>query len=242
MRSAPRPAQFTTRLGRQLQPLPVRVQDFQHVAAAGPRQALHRAAVGEHRAPRLGPALQPAHQPVGIHDPAVRAEQPSSRAHLRLQRGHLPRPEQPHPLHPIGPGLGGQVLQYGQLLRAGGGHDLARAPAGDALPRAQLVQQRIAAHAQARLPQLAAVVQPGVDHLAVAGGGLPAETVLALHDHQVPGAPGKPLGHRQAHHPGPDDRDAYAVHSSAATGPSTSAPASVTSTSSSMRIPPNERS
>src|SRR5947209_6577928 len=68
----------------------------------------------------------------------------------------------------VRPGAVGKATQTRRFFIAGGHHELAAIAMGHAVARAQRIQQFLAAHAQPRLERPRRVVEPRVDHLAVA--------------------------------------------------------------------------
>ena len=148
---------------------------------------------------------------MGAHDPAVRRQQPAHGAHVGLEAVDLGR-GQALQLHAVVARAGVQGLEGRPLALHGRGDDLAAAAVGDAVLFAQLVEEAVARDAQPRLQRPRRVIDPGVDHLAVAAGGLLAGARVPLQDHQVGMARGQAGGHGQAHDAGADHHDAAVGH------------------------------
>ena len=85
-------------------------------------------------------------------------------------------------------------------------HDqLAQARVRYAMGGAEIIKQRLAAHAEPCLKRALRIIDAGMNHLAVAGAGLHADMAVLFQDDRV--MPGKMKGtrHRQAHRTGADD-------------------------------------
>ena len=82
----------------------------------------------------------------------------------------------------------------------------------DAVTRAELVELRVARHAEPRLQRAGGVVHPGVDDLAVAAGLLGAVALRALEQHEVREEGGQAGGDRQTDDARPDDRHPRVGH------------------------------
>ena len=94
----------------------------------------------------------------------------------------------------------------------GGDDQLAAVAERDAARAAEIVEHPLAGHAEARHQAAARVVDAGVDHLAVAAGGLGADALGGLqHQHLAPGL-GQGAGDRDADHAGADDHALDLVH------------------------------
>jgi hypothetical protein len=86
-------------------------------AAGHHRHVLHRAVEGEHRAARLGVALQRQHQAVAVDDAGGRRVQRRHAAQRGLHRARRGAVQQHRVVHAVGQGLRVQRLQRGQLRR-----------------------------------------------------------------------------------------------------------------------------
>ena len=82
----------------------------------------------------------------------------------------------------------------------------------DAVTPAELVELRVARHAEPRLQRAGRVVHPGVDDLAVAAGLLGPVALRALEQHEVREERSQAGGDRQAHDARPDDRHPRVGH------------------------------
>ncbi len=109
----------------------------------------------------------------------------------------------------VGAGAVGDVGKPAQLAAVNRYDDLSALVVADAVGSAVLLEQRDTASAQCRLQRAGLVVEPGVDHPAVAPGLMPGDVVFLLEDRDG-GARidlSDPSGHRQPHNPTADDRD-----------------------------------
>lgn len=170
---------------------PVRDVDFPARAARGrgsspgERADAHDGgAQGDDAAGILEEALQAEHQAVGVDDARRRALQGAGLGNnaLAMLADLLVR----HPSHRnanLVDAKSVDPLQGLPLRVVLGDEPLARPAVGDAVPVAELVQQVLAAEAELRLEGVFAVVDAGVDDLAVARAGLCADGGVTLYEH-----------------------------------------------------------
>ena len=165
----------------------------------------------EHRTVASRVVEQRVHQAVGAHDPGRGRDEPRHRGHGRLELlARLGAHELE--LDAVRFAERAQPLELLRLPRLQRDDQLADPAMRHSRPLAKLVQQVLAAHAQARLERARRVVHPGVDHLAVAARGLAAVPLVTLQDHEIGEAPGEPRRDREAHDARADHRDGGVRH------------------------------
>ena len=76
-------------------------------------------------------------------------------------------------------------VQRGKFLLARSDNQLAAAPIGNASPFAEIVEKLASFNAELRLQRSIGIIEPGMDHAAVACGSNCAELVFALEDQHV---------------------------------------------------------
>ena len=152
----------------------------------------------------LGLAEQGQHQAVAVDDAGRGRQQRGVAGERRLQRGELGGVEAAQVVHAVGVRALGDRLQRRCLRRGAGDHQLAAARVVHPVLRAPGVQALAALHAQAGLERAGRVVQPGVDHLAVACADAGAEGGLALDDHHLEAGAGEAVCAGEADHAGAD--------------------------------------
>ena len=120
-------------------------------------------------------------------------------------------------LEAVGPPPFRQIVQDGQLLRAGGDHDLAAALVGNVVGLAEAVECLPPPGAVLRLEGAGAVVEAGVDHPAVVPGLVRGQLRLRLQQGQgIPPPPAQRQRRRQPHDASADDRNINLIcHNSA---------------------------
>src|SRR5207244_11413153 len=112
----------------------------------------------------------------------------------------------------IGFGMRPDRLQFFGFARCRRDDQLAAIAMGNAVIAAILVERALAAHAHLRHQAAGAVIDAGVDHLAVAGGGDGADALGSLeHDHFAARL-GQPPCDREPDHPSSDDDAIDLVH------------------------------
>jgi hypothetical protein len=152
----------------------------------------------------LGLAEQRQHQAVAVDDAGRGRQQRVMAGKCRLQRGELDGVDPAQIVHAVGARALGDRLQRRRLRRSAGDHQLAAARVAYPVLRAPGVQALAALHAQAGLERAGRVVQPGVDHLAVARADAGAEGGLALDHHHLASGAGEAVGAGEADHASAD--------------------------------------
>ena len=123
-----------------------------------------------------------------------------------------------HAFDAVGLGVRADRLQLLGFLRRRGHDQLAAIAMRNAVIGAISVQRAPAADAHLRHQAAGAVVDPGMDHLAVARGGHRADALgLIQHDHFAAG-PSQPARDRKPDHPGSDNDAINSVHVSFRSG------------------------
>jgi hypothetical protein len=156
--------------------------------------------------------LQREHQAVRVDDAGRRRAQRGAAIERRFERAHGLAVQPFEIVDAIGRGLRLHAAQGLVLRGPRGDHQLAQGAMLDAVLAAIGIQGLLAGHAQPRLERAARVVEPGVDHLAVARADAGADGVRRLeHDALAPAARER-ARHRQADHAGADHHRIDAVH------------------------------
>src|SRR5262249_12406271 len=94
-------------------------------------------------------------------------------------------------------------LDRGQIFVPTGHQELADLLMGYAVLSAVLVERAPALETEHRLQAAPGIIEPGVDHLAVARGGLGADPSLLLEDEPLASVERERTGDREAHHARP---------------------------------------
>ena len=170
-------------------------------------RALHRCAIGDVGAVLLRVGEQRLHELIGVDDAGGRRERSRDAEHLRLEPLRLGRRER-HERVPAGEAVRARELEQTrerrQLIRLRRDEELAGAAVVDAALRAVAVERRPPRDAEERLPGVGRVVDPRVDHLAVARRRGGADARLALEDHHLAAALRLGARDREADHTRPD--------------------------------------
>ena len=150
---------------------------------------------------------------MAVDDPGRRREQRARAGQRRLQRRRLAR-KQRRSSTPLASARAWMTRSRSASSSAGGHDQLAAVPVRDAALAAIGVERVLAGRRRSRAIRLPArVIDAGVDHLAVARGGLGADPVGRIqHQHLAPGQRQRP-GDGKADHPGADDNALHLVHS-----------------------------
>ena len=165
---------------------------------------------------RIAPQRQ--HVGVAVDDAGGRRQQRRIAIQRRLQRARGFAREQLQIVDAVGFGMRADRLQFFGFLRCRRDDQLAAIAMRDAVVAAILVQGVLAADAHLRHQAVGAVVDAGVDHLAVARGGHGADALGGLqHDHFAARL-GQPPCDRKADHPRSDDDAINLVHVSFGSG------------------------
>ena len=187
------------------------------LAGAGPG-AQQRRVKREGRTGVFGVAPQRQHVGVAVDDAGGRRQQGRVAIQRRLQRAGGFAREQLHVVDAIGLGMRPDRLQFFGFLRRRRDDQLAAIAMRDAVVAAVSVERVLAADAHLRHQAAGAVVDAGMDHLAVARGGHGADALGGLqHDHFAARL-GQPPRDRKPDHPRSDDDAINLVHVSFGSG------------------------
>ena len=165
------------------------------------------------RAGVLGVAAQRQHVGMAVDDAGGRRQQRRIAIQRRLQCAGLRAGKGPEIVDAIGLGMRPDRLQL--LGFAGRGRDdqLAAIAVWDAVIPAILVERALAAHAHPGHQAARLVIDAGVDHLAVAGGGHRADRLGRLQQDHLPARLRQPPRHRETDHARTDNDALNLVHS-----------------------------
>ena len=108
--------------------------------------------------------------------------------------------------------MGANRGQLRRLLRRGRHDQFAAIPVRDAVSVAIAVERMLAGNARPRHPAAGGIVDPGMDHFAVARGCYRADALGLVQNHHFTAGPRQPPCHRKADHPGPDNDALEPVH------------------------------
>ena len=170
--------------------------------------AQNRRAIGDGRAGSLGVAEIGEHQGVAVDNAGRRRVKGAQAAQLRLYRPRLRRLDPGEIGDPIALGLAHDSAERRHFLLGARHGQLPEPLVRHAMLGAIGIEQVAALDAKPRLQTAVRIVQPGMNHLAVAGRGLGAELALFLDDQNFVAGPRQGARNRQANHPGPD-HDAF---------------------------------
>ncbi len=182
--------------------------DLEHEAVLSQRTAFDGGAEDDHRAGRLGLALIGQHEGMAVDDAGRGREKAAQRGEGRLQAPQLAGIERHEVLDAVRGGARPNAVQERQLLLGTGDDQLAEALVRHAMRRAIGIEAALALDAGQRLEAVLRIVDPGMDHLAVARGGLEADAVFALEHHDFDAGLRQRPRDGEPDDPGPDD-DAF---------------------------------
>ena len=157
-------------------------------------------------------ALQRKHQRMAVDDAARRRKQRRIAAQLGFERNRLCGAQQREIVDAVRACALHESFQRGNLFGRGRDDELSAATVGDAVRRAVRVELLASGDAQPGLQRPRRVVEPGMDHFAVARTGAGADSVLALDDERLQALPRKRARDREADDPGADHDRIDAVH------------------------------
>ena len=169
----------------------------------------------DHRARGLGIALQREHERVAVDDAGGRRKIGGDAAQLRLHRARLGAGQEPQISHAVRVRLRLDRLQLAELLLVGGHEQLSAPSVRNRALLAIRIQGQLAGDAEACLERTGRIVDPGVDHLAVARAGLGADALGRLEDDHLAAGEGEGARHRQADDTRADDDRVDAFHGAA---------------------------
>ena len=164
--------------------------------------AQHRTEEHRHRPGILRVALQRDHEPVTVDDPGRRRQQRAAAPQVGLQRHRLGGAQHPHALDPVGLRPLLDARQHRVFPRIGRHDQLAAVAKRHSLLGAELIQRPPPGDAEPGHQTARRIVDPGMDHLAVARRGLAADALGRLQDDDLTPRHRQRPSHRQAHHPG----------------------------------------
>lgn len=142
---------------------------------------------------------------VAVDDAGRGREQGGRAVQGRFERLRLAGRERLQVVHAIGGGAGGDAFEAGGFVVRGGDDELAQTLVADAARRAVLIEQVLAAHAQAGLQAAGRIVDAGMDDFGVARAGAGADGFGGFGHQHFAARQGQGAGDGQADDAGADD-------------------------------------
>ena len=149
---------------------------------------------------------------MGVDDAGGRGEEGRFCRDIRFQGVNLPFPEKGQPFDAVFFGPFFQIRQRCFFLFVGGDNQLSHPLMRDIALPAVFIEEGVPRDAEDRPEKIGREVDPGVDHLTVAGARLLAEAGVFLHDQDVPVMRGQLFGDGETDDAGPDDGDSEGIH------------------------------